>query len=124
MLVRLSPDNLSLIVVLVVVVGNPESLIAFMADDLVDVSSGELQMAWSLHKIFKVNISFWNNEFILSTSKYWQGRNKSIENNNLFQLIYPDRKSINSVKTINSSIFTTELDIVSNLNIFYLPPPV
>ena len=52
MLVRLSSNNSGLIIFLVVVGGNSKSLIALLADDLIDVSSWELQ--YSLHSLKKI----------------------------------------------------------------------
>jgi hypothetical protein len=57
MLVRLSSNDLGSAVVFVVISLNSEGLVAFVADDLIDVSSGELK--GTLHDMeFEYNISF------------------------------------------------------------------
>ena len=53
MLVGLRADNSGFVIFLVIVGGNSESLIALLADDLVDISSGEGEN--SLHDTFDFN---------------------------------------------------------------------
>ena len=68
MLVGLCADNSGFVIFLVIVGGNSESLIALLADDLVDISSGEGEN--SLHDTFDLITKYLNSMRVYSVGKH------------------------------------------------------